>query len=244
MGRTVVDSRERAEIVSPILAGTSSLVKAGMTTGEFQKLVDDSSYRANMVEYAHDGCPKLQSGFISEGDDIIQVKLFPQGAFAVRVWLPRDPFYLTVPATYHQATCLATFKAAHGSEFGHYEGDVTDAHFKNVTTRLVSGQRFGIKVFRLAKTVSSEDCLAFLHSQNAVLVGAQGISLIYRFIKNWLPEGYSLFSFDDKNALWRDDRNIYRTPVLCCLAANNFEFRLDYFERDVYAGSYLLAFYN
>jgi hypothetical protein len=153
-----------------------------------------------------------------------------------------NAFDLVVPVGYDQATRLTNFKAVHGREFGYYNSDITDANFGRATTRLMPGQKFRVKIFQITETVTSEDCLAFLRSQKAVLVGAQGASLVYELAKSKLPMGRWSVSFDEKDALWTDFNGCRRVPYVDRISGDYFRLDLGCFERDWGGDDCLLCF--
>lgn len=121
-------------------------------------------------------------------------------------------FEVTVPEGYDHATHLDSFRKAHESEFYYYNPAITDKNYSKATTKLVPGRKFQVKVFQITKTVSSDDCMAHLRSQKAVLVGAQGASLAYEQEKDQLLKGRWHVSFDEKDALWKDAGGRRRVP--------------------------------
>lgn len=141
-------------------------------------------------------------------------------------------FPVVVPEGYIHATRLDTFYTEQRSEFLYYNEALTDANFARATTQLVPGQRFEVKIFQIKGVVSSEDCLAHLRSQKAVLVGAQGASLAYEQGKEQLPIGRWSVSFDEKDALWKDAGGHHRVPSVDRRSVGDFKFRLGYFEHD------------
>lgn len=155
-------------------------------------------------------------------------------------------FEVTVPEGYDHATRLDTFHATHQSdkeEFYFYNDAITDANFAaKATTKLVAGRKFTVKVFGITERVSSEDCLAKLRSEKAILVGAQGASLTYEQKKDELPKGKWSVSFDEKKALWRDPGGDHRVPHLYAFSGGDFDFGLVHFEDDWSSDYVLLCF--
>jgi|SRR3989344_827495 len=138
-------------------------------------------------------------------------------------------FNIVVPPDYNHATCLAVAKKDHGAEFAYWNLAITDENFTRSTTKLVAGRKFVVKVFQISGSPSSEDCLAFLRSQKAVLVGAQGASLAYEQGKDKLPTGCWFISFDEKDALWKDAVGVHGVPSVTRYSDGDFEFYLDDF---------------
>ncbi|MBI4262188.1 hypothetical protein HY624_01535, partial [Candidatus Uhrbacteria bacterium] len=139
-------------------------------------------------------------------------------------------FSVVVPADYDHATRLATFRRLHGSEFTHYNGDMTDEHFRNATVKLTPGRKFLVKVFQITSSmVSPEECLTLITREQGVLVGAQGATLAYEQGKDHLPKGRWHISFDEKEALWEDASGLHRVPLVGAYADGSFGFDLGIF---------------
>ena len=150
-------------------------------------------------------------------------------------------FILEVPKGYNHATRLDTFAKEHRKEFYGYNDSITDKNFSKVTTKLVAGRKFKVKVIQIKTTVSSEDCLAHLRSRKAVLVGAQGSSLAYELAKDKLPVSRWSISFDEKEALWKAD-GCHGVPCVFRYSDGDFRFSLGGFGDAWVGDSCLLCF--
>ncbi len=153
-----------------------------------------------------------------------------------------NTFEVTVPEGYNHATHLDTFRKAHEQEFYYYNPAITDKNYGNATTKLVPGRKFQVKVFQIKETVSSDDCLGFLKSQKAVLVGAQGASLAYEQRKDKLPVDRWSVSFDEKKTLWKDAGGYHRVPDVYRYSDGVFKFHLGSFVADWLDAHCLLCF--
>ena len=150
---------------------------------------------------------------------------------------------IVVPDDYNHETCLADFRKEFGDEFYYFNKDITDEKFGNVTSKLKPGQKLELRIFQIEERISSEECLALLKSQNAILVGAQGLSLACKFAKDQLQEkGKAYLSFDKKESLWRDAGGDRRVPYVCRLLGGDVFFSLDVFERGWVSACRLLCF--
>jgi len=141
-------------------------------------------------------------------------------------------FDVTIPENYVHANRLALFKKQHRSEFYGWNDSITDENFSKVTTQLVPGKKFKVKVFRqiVSGSTTSEERMTFLRSQKAVFVGAQGASLVYEQVKGELPKGYGYVSFDEKDALLADDDGYHRVPSVSRNSDGDWIFNLGRFE--------------
>ena len=156
-------------------------------------------------------------------------------------------FDVTAPEGYDHATRLDTFRAAHQSEenkeFYFYNDAITDSNYAaKATTKLVPCRQFTVKVFGITERVTSDDCLAKLRREKAILVGAQGCTLVYEQSRNELPKGKWSVSFDEKKALWRDGNGYCRVPYLDMYSDGNLGFYLGNFESGWNSDCVLLCF--
>lgn len=141
-----------------------------------------------------------------------------------------NTFSITVPQGYDHATRLASFSKEHREEFYCYNDAITDKNYAKATTKLEPGHKLKVKVFQIKEKVTSPDCMKFLLSQKAVLVGAQGASLAYEQKKEELPVGRWSVSFDQKDALWEDGDGNHRVPCVNRYSDGDFKFYLGFFE--------------
>jgi len=150
-----------------------------------------------------------------------------------------NTFSIVDPQGYDPATRLDSFSKEHRKEFYYYNDAITDKNYAKATTKLEPGRKFKVKVFQIKERVTSEDCMAHLRSQKAVLVGAQGASLAYEQSKDQLPVSRWSVSFDEKDSLWTDADGDHRVPDLDRDSDGVFEFNLGVFEID-WNGDYCL----
>jgi hypothetical protein len=148
---------------------------------------------------------------------------------------------LVVPGDYNHATRLALFREEKYKNFCGYNDDITDKNYAGVTSRLVAGQKGKVKIFQIKKGVSSSDCLKKLKEEKAILVGAQGASLVWELKKEKLPVGKWSVSFDEKEALWQDGNGRRRVPSIR-RGSNDWYFNLGNFENGWFDDYCLLCF--
>jgi hypothetical protein len=176
---------------------------------------------------------------------VLATILFPQPSQeSSRFTLFKDLGIITVPDNYVHETRLASFKKENCERFLFYDKDIIDENFAKVTTKLVPGQKLHVKVFKqiVSGTTTSEERLAFLKTQNAVLVGAQGASLVFEQKREDLPEHYGYISLDEKKAFWEITKGIHRVPGLYQHWSEDWEFRLGGFGHDWDNHNCLLCF--
>jgi hypothetical protein len=141
-------------------------------------------------------------------------------------------FKLTVPADYDHDTQIdqSRQKAKKEKTTYYYNDALTSKNFANATNKLEPGKTYNVEIFPILAAISSEDCLAFLRKQNAILAGGQGATLLYDLHKDLLPKGKWHISFDEKKALWKDADGILRVPFVYALADGDFQFFLGHFD--------------
>jgi len=139
---------------------------------------------------------------------------------------------ITVPKNYVHDTQLASFEKENRKKFYYWNDVITDKNFGKATTKLVPGRKFRVKVFKqiVDGTTTSEERLAFLKTQNAILVGAQGASLVFEQKREDLPKGFWYCSFDKKEALWKDADGDHRVPDVLRYSDGDWGFSLGDFE--------------
>ncbi|MCX6731443.1 MAG: hypothetical protein NTX55_00410, partial [Candidatus Parcubacteria bacterium] len=139
---------------------------------------------------------------------------------------------ITVPVDYVHATWLASFLEKNRKKFYGVNSNITDANFPNPTRILKPGDKLRVRAFKqvVGGTTTSEERMAFLKSQNAVFVGAQGTSLVFEQKRDQLPKGKWYCSFDEKMCLWEDADGGRRVPYVSVRSDGGFFFSLGYFE--------------
>ena len=151
-------------------------------------------------------------------------------------------FELTVPKKYGHDKQLATFAENSRSKFAYWNDDTTDAHFARTSNKLVPGKKYVVDVIGINQLVTSEECLGYLQARKAILVGAQGISLVWQLKKDKFPIGKWMASFDVKDVLWKDTDGNHRVPCVLRFSDGDWGFRLALFVNDWNDGNCLLCF--
>lgn len=151
----------------------------------------------------------------------------PTEKFALLV----DLGIITVPEDYDHATALANFGKKNRKKFHYYNDAITDKNFPNPTRVLKPGDKLRVRAFKqvVGGTTTSEERMAFLATQKAIHVGAQGVSLVWDQKRDQLPKGKWYTSFDEKDRLWTDADGRHRVPDVRCFSDGAFEFDLGYF---------------
>lgn len=141
---------------------------------------------------------------------------------------------ITVPDDYVHENRLATFRNQNSKKFYYYNDNITDANFPNPSRILKPGDKLRVRVFQqiVRGNTSSEERMAFLATQNAIHLGAQGASIVFEQKRDQLPKGRWYTSFDEKERLWKDSDGNRRVPLVHADSDGDFEFDLGCFEGD------------
>lgn len=162
-------------------------------------------------------------------------------------------FEITVPLDYkHEeqiSLLVAKMKEAEmdTSMPSRYDG-LTDENFSRVSAKLKPGEAYKVRIYSIlpgknnSLMVTSVECLEFLKSQGAILTGAQGLSLAYRFNSDKFPERRWVMSFDEKDALWKNERGEAQLPVIFKDGAGNMGGLSTFDDDTTGAGSWSSAY--
>ncbi len=161
-------------------------------------------------------------------------------------------FRIVTPIDYDHGAQLGQFfrKFSLGGGSRWYDENITDKHFFKASYRLASSYVYTIKLWKVAKrkTVDAKECLAFLRSNRIVLVGAQGLTVIFDRARNQLPCGF-IASFDEPSNLWKSDcqgenygAGEYLIPFIYHCRTDTWIFRLESLCCGLINGDYLIGF--
>lgn len=153
-------------------------------------------------------------------------------------------FDLTVPTDYNHDTIIddQKKKLKKLKTTYYYNDALTSTNFAKATNKLVPGKTYGVKIFPILESVTSEDCMTFLKKQRAILGGGQGMLLANDLKGDEFPIGKYTVSFDEKAALWKDSDGLHRVPFVRRYSDGDREFVLGYFEDDWVGDGCFLCF--
>ena len=162
---------------------------------------------------------------------------------------PCEKFYfvkeikVTIPKDYDHSTRLNSFDKKNRKKFYGYNDLITDENFARVTTQLVPGKTYTVKIFGITsgEVVTSDECLTKYREEKALLVGAQGASVVWEQQREELPKGKWYASFDEKGNL-PVAGGYHRVPYVFAHSYGDFYFDLGGFEVDWDDVDYLLCF--
>lgn len=157
------------------------------------------------------------------------ITVFAQNKFGANL-LPND-FTFTIPNDYNHSKQIKSFIIKNkSSEVNYIHECLTDNNFTHVTNELIQGRTYTVKLFPILREVKSEECLIFLKSNNAILVGAQGLTFLHECHSDKLPIWKYILSFDKKDALYKDTNDNARVPSYCKFPGDIFDLYLGNFE--------------
>lgn len=123
-----------------------------------------------------------------------------------------NEFELTVPEDYCHKTQLNSFclKTKDLETTESYDENLTDVNFSRVSHELIPGKTYTVRLIPIKSSATSEECLDMYARHNAVLVGAQGLTLLQEKHPDKFPVDKFLISFGLKESLWKDPDGSYR----------------------------------
>lgn len=131
---------------------------------------------------------------------------------------PLAEFEIQVPFSYNFNTTIDSFVKNYSSKLVISEG-FSDRNFSKSTNSLIPGKKYKVKIIPINDTISSENCINYIKSQNAILVNAQGLILIYQLKLNKMIFDSWILSFDNKSNLYNTSTPNYAefwVPILGC----------------------------
>lgn len=150
---------------------------------------------------------------------------------------------VTIPRDYNHSTQLASFRKKYLGSVD-FDYDLTDENFQNPSRVLKPGDKFHVRVFKQIKPsiTSTEERMAFLDKQNAVYLGAQGVSIVFEQRQGGLPAGYRYYSFDRKSRLYKRPWGTCELPYIGISNHSHPRFSFTKFEEYRYEEDVLLCF--
>ncbi len=205
------------------------MAKKNVVAGELYESITGQLFEIGRQLRQPNGYPFNPEVLKKHLQEAIEGKFTPSASADPRFEFVKE-FKLTVSTKYDHGTQIGTFTEKHRKEFYYFNDEITDGHFAKATRKLEPGKTYTVKLVNIKKRVTSEDCVAFLASQSAILAGAQGASLVYQEANGELPKGKYYVSFDEKNAFWEDEDGRHRVPYVDHGSGGGWRFHLGYFE--------------
>lgn len=159
---------------------------------QFRRLVEDVELQFKLDK---DAMQRL----LANGGKFVEgyIRLIENCSVANEQFEFQESFDITIPKSYDHSTQLTTFALyAKNNHFYNYQEGLTDENLTKWADKLIPGKTYRVKIFRIRGwKVSSDECLAFLVSQNAILAGAQGLSLVCQFNGKKFPFRKNMVSY-------------------------------------------------
>ena len=208
------------------------------------KNVTDEQY-GQWKNFSHDLDKRILSGSLCIKDlKRVIAPLIGQKPVNSKFGPPLKEIEFVVPEDYDHSNQLESFgcKTKDLKSIYHYNDNLTDENFSKVSHKLVPGKTYTVKFIPINSLVSSQDCLEEYKRQNAVLVGAQGLTTLQETHSNEFPAGKYFLSFDEEENLWKDADGYHRVPYVDRYSDGGWLFGLVYFGGAGDSGGILVVF--
>ena len=148
----------------------------------------------------------------------------PPSNFMKNIEVVNDPkfilvthFEINVPKSYVHEEQLDGFRFKNAPLFKRFSASLSDKTWADAAEPLKPGKTYEVRIFSFAEEVTYEDCKKFCESKGALLVGAQGLSLLWEMKKERLPLDKALLSFNNLDAYptaMKENEHIYILPFI------------------------------
>lgn len=173
-----------------------------IVTKKQRSMIDDAFCGIRQQLSAKDGSPLDPDRVIEE----LQATSEPVSNPSYPNFRFHDQFYIDVPRSYNHDSQLNLLIADKKSgKLTYLDRRVMDMDFSKATNKLMPSKRYLVKLFHVTRRESSIGCLEFIASQKLILVGAQGLSLVFQQKRNRLPKESNIISYDLEDALLKDN---------------------------------------
>lgn len=116
---------------------------------------------------------------------------------------------------YEHQTQLLGFKEKYQKLFHNLSDKITDAKYANIVNHLEAGKKYNIRIFYPTRDYTIHEALEFLNKQpNNILIGPQGLSAMFPFIKDIFPAEVNLVSLAEPESFYQIQNGIYEMPML------------------------------
>lgn len=115
---------------------------------------------------------------------------------------PVTSFEITIPVEFDFYTQLPAFHLENRKKFIVFSNFlVFNKNYQNVSDRLTPGERYKISFYEILRRTNGKFCYLFTKRMSGLMVGPQGLFLIWELKKQFFPSG-STFMFDKENNLY------------------------------------------
>lgn len=166
--------------------------------------------------------------------------------FDKRIEIQESEFEISVPEFFDYNSIIDSFNdfATKSKETYLYNQDLSDKNYSNTSYKLKPGEKCKIKFFKAKESIDFIDCLEFLKSQEALLVGPQGLIVAFAERKEIFPKGCWVFSLDERDSLWKDHGGFSRVPAIGIRADKYINYDLHYLDGTCSIGDIFIGFFT
>jgi hypothetical protein len=155
--------------------------------------------------------------------------------------------YLTVPLDYNHDTQIDEYYKNYKNDYDQGWTKMQSKDYAKASNKLVPGKKYRIAFYPVIfpyKSYSRES-LAFLNKQNALLVNAQGLTLVCQQAKEIIPKDVVIYSLDKEESLLRGTLD-YEIPTVAYRSGDNLLFLASrsFSFGGQEKGDYLLCFFE
>lgn len=178
----------------------------------------------------------ISSGNVLQADATVSIKklLITNKKLDKKFGFAVNKFEFTVPTDYNSDTQIDTFvEKVKGLRTTYFcNNDLTSKNFPKVTNKLEPGKTYKVEIIPILRIVTSNECMKFLEKKNSLLVGGQGLTLVFDLKKEEFRKGKWTVSFDKKENLWKDSGGNHRVPGVSARTDDGFQFNIGRFGID------------
>jgi len=135
-------------------------------------------------------------------------------------------FEITVPVDYNHDTQIDSSreKALRERTTRYYSDKLTSKNYAEASNELIPDRTYKVKIFPINSDTNYSEIIAFLEKQKTILVGGQGLTLVYDLAKDQLPKDKQIVSFDKDDYLLNIGSDQYVPSINPCSNGNIFKF--------------------
>lgn len=137
---------------------------------------------------------------------------------------PKEVGTVTLPADFDSALCVSKLVESYKDTPLLFDEKINVENFGDATASLRGGSTYKVFFARIKKATTAQHCLEYLQNQKAVLAGIHGLALITSELRENLPEGRRLLSFDEHHLA--DSVGERGIPIMTLHTGETTEFRL------------------
>jgi hypothetical protein len=150
---------------------------------------------------------------------------------------PFEVFRKRIPTWYKHGKQLNKFKKL---RYHHPEGIITsdnrmsDKNCSRTTGRLKSGILYEFQFYRIkkGKKISFRDCFLLLSNMQSLLIGPQGLTLLYQIAHKYFPKDLFALVMDVESSLFKSEEGLPQVFIATVDQLGNWTFKFHPYLRD------------